>query len=167
MPSSHFPPRAQNANGSHASSTVARLMAEQPMLTASGNAAIWQGAVSTWTSRASVLPPSAPGPMPVAFTISSSSSSNAAVRSSLERSPTGRRRAVLAKDATLSNVEPTPTPITSGGQAFAAFARTHSMISRTTPSRPAPGVSMTTREALSDPPPFSRTCTRAPGASTK
>ena len=80
-----------------ASSIVARLMAEQPILIASGNAAIWHGAVSTWTSSASVLPPRAPGPMPVALTTSSNSSSNAATRSSHERSPTGRRSAVFAK----------------------------------------------------------------------
>ena len=57
--------------------------------------------------------------------------------------------------------------MTSGGQALAAFSRTQSRTTRRTLSAPAPGGSMTTREALSEPPPFSSTCRVAlsPGTS--
>ena len=68
-------------------------------------------------------------PIPVAFTISSSSFSSSAVRSSFAEEPTGRKSADFAMPATLSNVPPMPTPITSGGHAFAALCRTQSMTS--------------------------------------
>ena len=53
-------------------------MAQQPMFTATGSAAIWQGAVSRCTATAVGEPPKAAGPMPRAFTSASSSSSKAA-----------------------------------------------------------------------------------------
>ena len=128
---------------------------------------MWQGAVATRTASAVCVPPRPPGPVPVAFTASSSSSSKAARRPSAAGSSTGRMSARLARPATLSNVAPTPTPTTKGGQAFAPFSRTQRTTSATTPARPAPGGNMTTRLALSDPPPFSMTCRRAaPGSST-
>ena len=49
-------------------------MAQQPMFTATGRAAMWQGAVSRCTARAVGAPPRAAGPMPSAFTSASSSS---------------------------------------------------------------------------------------------
>lgn len=137
------------------------------MLIASGKAAIWHGAVFTCTASANVLPPRAPGPIPVAFTISSSSFSSSAVRSSFAEEPTGRKSADFAMPATLSNVPPMPTPITSGGHAFAALWRTQSMTSLRMPCLPAPGGSITTREALSDPPPFNSTCNLHPAFSLK
>ena len=137
------------------------------MLMARGSAAMWHGAVATRTASAVVRPPRPPGPMPVAFTAASSSSSSARRRSSAAGSSTGRMSARFAKPATLSNVEPMPTPTTSGGQALAPFSRTQRTSSSTMPCLPAPGTSMTTRLALSEPPPFSITCSRAaPGSST-
>ncbi len=141
-------------------------MAQQPMLMASGSAAMWHGAVFRCTARAVGDPPRPPGPMPVAFTASSSSRSNAAASSLCAGEPTSRSSAVFASAATLSNVPPTPTPISSGGQAFAAFSRTQARSSALMPSRPADGGSITRREALSDPPPFSITCMRQPAPGT-
>ena len=108
-----------------------------------------------------------PGPTPVAFTASRSSRSKAATSGFGDGSPTGRSRARFASPATLSKVPPTPTPTTSGGQALAPFSRTQRTTSSTMASRPAPGASMTTRLASSEPPPFSMTERRAaPGSST-
>ena len=136
------------------------------MLMASGSAAMWHGAVFTFTASAVCAPPRAPAPTPVAFTSSSSSASSSAVRASGAGASMGRMSARFARPPTLSNVAPRPTPITSGGQALAAFSRTQRASSSFTPARPAPGVSMTTRLALSEPPPFSMMCRRATAGSS-
>ncbi len=57
---------------------------------------------------------------------------------------------------------PTPTPITSGGHAPVAFASTARTTASMTPSSPADGSSITSDDALSEPPPLSITWTVAP-----
>ena len=134
-------------------------MAEPPMLAASSKAAIWHGAVFHAHKRQR-LPQRRQGTYPsrspyqaVRFRVPP------CVRPSLKTNGAQERRFRHASD--LSNVPPMPTPITSGGHAFAALWRTQSMTSLRIPCLPAPGGSITTREALSDPPPFSSTATAA------
>ena len=122
------------------SSMDALRMAEQPMFTATGSAAIWHGAVSRCTARGGCG--AAEGRRSDARGVDGGKQLGLAARrpAGLPRGlPTSRSSACLARPATLSNVAPTPTPTMSGGQALAAFSRTQSSTTFFTPSQPGAG----------------------------
>jgi len=100
------------------------------------------------------VPPKPMGPQPILFISSISSSSILLATGSWLLSPTGLKRAILARRAQYSKFPPMPTPTVKGGQALGPASFTVSSINFFTPSQPSAGFSMARRDVFSEPAPF-------------